>query len=75
TRSVTTLSAAQLERKRANGRELMRAIRQRIKDHIEPLEKAVSELRDSQDSNEQIVAVTRQRNRELEEENVFLRPD
>lgn len=53
----------------------MRAIRQRIKDHIEPLEKAVSELRDSQDSNEQIVAVTRQRNRELEEENVFLRPD
>jgi hypothetical protein len=73
TRSVTTLSAAQLERKRANDREAQRAIRQRTKDHIENLEKAISELRGSQESNEKIVAVTCQRNRELEEENAFLR--
>jgi predicted Ser/Thr protein kinase len=70
---VTTLSAAQLERKRANDREAQRAIRQRTKDHIEHLEKAVSELRGSHESSEKIVAVTRQRNRELEEENAFLR--
>lgn len=73
TRSVTTLSAAQLERKRANDREAQRAIRQRTKDHIDQLEKNIHELRGSQESNEKIVAVTQQRNRELEEENVYLR--
>ncbi|KAK5109948.1 hypothetical protein LTR62_006437 [Meristemomyces frigidus] len=73
TRSVTTLSTAQLERKRANDREAQRAIRQRTKDHIEILERTVSELRGSNESSEKIVAVTRQRNRELEEENAFLR--
>jgi hypothetical protein len=69
TRSVSTLSAAQLELKRANDREAQRAIRQRTKDHIDGLEKTISDLRQSQD----VVVATRQRNRELEEENSFLR--
>ena len=73
TRSVTTLSSAQLERKRANDREAQRAIRQRTKDHIDSLERNVSELQATQDQNEKMVAVTQQRNRELEEENVYLR--
>lgn len=73
TRSVTTLSAAQLERKRANDREAQRAIRQRTKDHIDSLERNVNELRASQDASEKMVAVTQQRNRELEDENAYLR--
>ncbi|KAK4541866.1 hypothetical protein LTR36_007230 [Oleoguttula mirabilis] len=73
TRSVTTLSAAQLERKRANDREAQRAIRQRTKDHIDNLEKNLSDLRGSQESNEKLVATTQQRNHELEEENAYLR--
>lgn len=73
TRSVNTLSVAQLERKRANDREAQRAIRQRTKDHIENLEKNVGELRESKESNDKLVAVTTQRNRELEEENAYLR--
>lgn len=73
TRSVTTLSAAQLERKRANDREAQRAIRQRTKDHIDHLERTVNDLRGSQEQHEKIVHVTQQRNRELEEENAFLR--
>ncbi|KAK4891322.1 hypothetical protein LTR27_010125 [Elasticomyces elasticus] len=73
TRSVTTLSASQLERKRANDREAQRAIRQRTKEHIETLEKTVSDLRGSQESNEKIVAVTQQRNRDLEDEIAYLR--
>ena len=44
TRSVTTLTAAQLERKRANDREAQRAIRQRTKDHIDTLERQVRDL-------------------------------
>ncbi|KAL9115939.1 MAG: hypothetical protein Q9227_000307 [Pyrenula ochraceoflavens] len=44
TRSVNTMSAAQLERKRANDREAQRTIRQRTKEHIESLEKQVTEL-------------------------------
>ncbi|KAK6428515.1 hypothetical protein LTR95_015338 [Oleoguttula sp. CCFEE 5521] len=73
TRSVSTLSTAQLERKRANDREAQRAIRQRTKDHIDGLERNITELRQSHDASEQVVAVTRQRNRELEEENSYLR--
>ncbi|KAK5688413.1 hypothetical protein LTS10_000391 [Elasticomyces elasticus] len=73
TRSVATLSASQLERKRANDREAQRAIRQRTKEHIETLEKTVSDLRGSQESNEKIVAVTQQRNRDLEDEIAYLR--
>ena len=70
---MTTLSAAQLERKRANDGEGQRAIRQRIKDHIENLERNISELRSAQDASEKMVAVTQQRNRELEDENAYLR--
>ena len=73
TRSVSTLSAAQLERKRANDREAQRAIRQRTKDHIDGLESTISELRRSQDAGDKIALATRQRNRELEEENSYLR--
>jgi len=44
TRSVSTLSAVQLERKRANDREAQRAIRQRTKENTERLEKRVTDL-------------------------------
>ncbi|CAG8909668.1 unnamed protein product [Penicillium egyptiacum] len=44
TRKVSTLSAEQLERKRANDREAQRSIRQRTKGHIEQLEAQVSAL-------------------------------
>ena len=44
TRKVTSLSAEQLERTRANDREAQRTIRQRTKEHIESLEHQVAEL-------------------------------
>jgi hypothetical protein len=44
-RSVSSLSATQLERKRANDREAQRLIRQRTKDRIDSLEKQITELR------------------------------
>lgn len=72
TRSVTTLSAAQLERKRANDREAQRAIRQRTKEHIEKLERRIVELSSGSESNEQLLAALK-RNKELEEENAVLR--
>lgn len=73
TRSVTTLSTAQLERKRANDREAQRAIRQRTKDHIDHLERNITDLRGAQESNEKLVTITQQRNRDLEHENSYLR--
>lgn len=45
TRKVTSLSAEQLERKRANDREAQRTIRERTKKHIDNLEQQVAELR------------------------------
>ncbi len=69
TRSVTTLSAVQLERKRANDRDAQRAIRQRTKDHIDNLEKQVAE----QQSTSERLIVAEERNRQLEEENAYLR--
>ncbi|KAL9066143.1 MAG: hypothetical protein Q9157_007243 [Trypethelium eluteriae] len=69
TRSVTTLTAAQLERKRANDREAQRAIRQRTKDHIENLERRIEELTSNQGITEKLI----QRNKELENENALLR--
>ncbi len=72
TRSVSTLSAAQLERKRANDREAQRAIRQRTKEHIEQLEKRIVELSSDNETSEQLV-VTLKRNKELEEENTSLK--
>ena len=72
TRSVSTLSPAQLERKRANDREAQRAIRARTKEHIEKLERRIHELTSSDERNEQLIAALK-RNRELEEENAMLR--
>ncbi|EAW07343.1 bZIP transcription factor [Aspergillus clavatus NRRL 1] len=64
TRKVTTLSAEQLARKRANDREAQRTIRQRTKEHIERLQSQVAEL---QAKNQQYDDVLR-RNAVLEQE-------
>jgi hypothetical protein len=74
TRSVTTLTAAQLERKRANDREAQRAIRQRTKDHIDTLERQVRDLTAQLDnsSSTRMMELMR-RNEELEQENSVLR--
>lgn len=74
TRSVTTLTAAQLERKRANDREAQRAIRQRTKDHIDALERQVRDLTAQLDnsSSSKMMELMR-RNEELEQENAVLR--
>lgn len=72
TRSVSTLTAAQLERKRANDREAQRAIRQRTKDHIESLERRVAELTAREQANGRVHEIM-QRNDELEQENAILR--
>ncbi|KAL5377040.1 hypothetical protein PMIN06_011351 [Paraphaeosphaeria minitans] len=74
TRSVTTLTAAQLERKRANDREAQRAIRQRTKDHIEGLERQVRDLtaQIGTNSSTKMMELMR-RNEELEQENALLR--
>lgn len=67
TRSVSTLTPAQLARKRANDREAQRAIRARTKDHIERLEAELDELR-SVHSRDQTVQDLLRRNKMLEEE-------
>ncbi|KAF2277898.1 uncharacterized protein EI97DRAFT_374526 [Westerdykella ornata] len=74
TRSVSTLSAAQLERKRANDREAQRAIRQRTKDHIADLERQIQELTAQRDTaiSPKMDELMR-RNQELEQENALLR--
>lgn len=72
TRSVSTLTAAQLARKRANDREAQRAIRARTKDHIERLEAELDELR-SVHSRDQTVQELLRRNKMLEEELKALR--
>jgi regulator of replication initiation timing len=74
TRSVTTLTAAQLERKRANDREAQRAIRQRTKDHIADLERQIQELTAQRNANssDKLMELMR-RNEELEQENAILR--
>jgi myosin heavy subunit len=69
TRKVTSLSAEQLERKRANDREAQRTIRQRTKEHIEKLESQVAEL---SAENEQMDRVL-ERNTTLEAEISHLR--
>lgn len=73
TRSVSTLSAAQLERKRANDREAQRAIRQRTKTHIDDLEKTLSDLKHTLENREKLLNAAHQRTRELEDENAILR--
>jgi hypothetical protein len=74
TRSVTTLTAAQLERKRANDREAQRAIRQRTKDHIDTLERQVRDLTAQLEagSSSKMMDLMR-RNEDLEQENAVLR--
>lgn len=72
TRSVSTLTAAQLERKRANDREAQRAIRQRTKEHIENLERRVAELSATNETSAKLMQALK-RNEELEQENAILR--
>lgn len=67
TRSVATLTDAQLARKRANDREAQRSIRQRTKDRIEGLEQRIRELTEEQNDGRSLEDVER-RNSELEEE-------
>lgn len=69
TRSVNTLSTAQLERKRANDREAQRAIRQRTKIHIGELERKNAELSRTDEKLNSVL----QRNAVLESENAYLR--
>ncbi|KAL4895690.1 hypothetical protein BDV59DRAFT_199682 [Aspergillus ambiguus] len=64
TRKVTSLSAEQLERKRANDREAQRTIRQRTKEHIERLEHQVAELKSKGEQYDDIM----RRNAVLENE-------
>lgn len=72
TRSVSTLTAAQLERKRANDREAQRAIRQRTKEHIDALERRVAELSATNETSAKLTQALK-RNEELEQENSILR--
>ncbi|KFH40378.1 hypothetical protein ACRE_089600 [Hapsidospora chrysogenum ATCC 11550] len=72
TRSVSTLTPAQLARKRANDREAQRAIRARTKEHIERLEAELDELR-SERQRDQTVQELLLRNKMLEQELKSLR--
>ena len=72
TRSVSTLTTAQLARKRANDREAQRAIRQRTKEHIESLERRIAELTGTNNSGSKLDEVL-QRNASLERELQHLR--
>ena len=69
TRSVSTLTSAQLERKRANDREAQRAIRQRTKEHIDRLEAQIAEL----SARDARLKPTLERNATLEAEVALLR--
>lgn len=69
TRKVTSLTAEQLERKRANDREAQRTIRARTKEHIESLEHQVAELSAKGDQVDRVL----QRNASLEAEIAHLR--
>lgn len=76
TRKVSSLSAEQLERKRANDREAQRSIRQRNKEHIEQLEGQVATLQnqitDLRTRSERFDELIR-RNTALDEENSRLK--
>jgi hypothetical protein len=72
TRSVSTLTPAQLARKRANDREAQRAIRARTKEHIERLERELEELK-SRHSRDETVQDLLRKNRALEKELSTLR--
>jgi len=68
TRSVTTLNAEQLARKRANDREAQRAIRQRTREHIERLENRIKELSENNPESDAAFEAVQRRNAELEDE-------
>ncbi|KYK57115.1 hypothetical protein DCS_04122 [Drechmeria coniospora] len=77
-RTVSTMTPAQLARKRMQDREAQRAIRSRTRDHIERLEKEIRELRvvmaaKPGASNEDTVRELCRRNGVLEEELARLR--
>lgn len=67
TRSVSSLTPSQLERKRANDREAQRAIRARTKEHIDRLEREITDLKSSL-NRDRTVQELLQKNRALEEE-------
>jgi hypothetical protein len=71
-RSVSTLTAAQLERKRASDREAQRVIRQRTRNYIALLEQSVVNPTAKSDPDETLRRALR-RNQELERENAILR--
>lgn len=66
TRSVSSLTPAQLARKRANDREAQRAIRARTKEHIDKLERTIDQLKAEKEDG--FGKVLMERNRVLEEE-------
>jgi len=68
-RSVNTLSAAQLERKRANDRKAQRTIREQTKEHIRYLERQVAQL----GTREAQLKYVMQRNAALETELALLK--
>ncbi|PSR99019.1 hypothetical protein BD289DRAFT_479801 [Coniella lustricola] len=72
TRSVSSLTPSQLERKRANDREAQRAIRARTKDRIDQLESEVKRLRSITDRDIEWQRMLR-RLQLLEEENKALK--
>ncbi|KAH7230885.1 hypothetical protein BKA59DRAFT_409085, partial [Fusarium tricinctum] len=53
-RRVSTMSASQLDRKRANDREAQRAMKMRTKDHIQRLEKEIAERKAERETIEQL---------------------
>ena len=80
TRSVNSLTSAQLERKRQNDRDAQRAIRKRTKDHIETLERENTDLTTKVEPLERVNTAleTRSRNaearnRQLTQENEYLK--
>lgn len=72
TRSVSTLTPAQLARKRANDREAQRAIRARTKEHIERLERELEQYKKLYSTDDRIQEFAK-RIEALENENKNLR--
>lgn len=66
-RTVLKLTAAQLERKRANDREAQRALRQRTKEHIEYLERRIDAL-SKRHTQSEVLGRMQRRNQELTEQ-------
>ncbi|KAF4332924.1 hypothetical protein FBEOM_13271 [Fusarium beomiforme] len=71
-RRVSTLTPAQLARKRANDREAQRAMRARTKEHIERLERELAELKSNQGRDQTVQELLR-RNEAIEKELIRLK--